>query len=102
MSYDQSDFMGIRALQDYRVINLWEVDANLAFEQNLSSLLPFVPIFKGGGQGVLVRRALRELRDNETLGDLEPLLSFFATFVLELPVVQDIVSNPPINRGLEI
>jgi predicted transposase YdaD len=87
----ESEFMGIRAYQDYRVINWWEVDVNLVFEQNLTSLLPFVPVLQGGGEPQKVRQALRELREDETLQDLEPLLSFFASFVLELPIVREIM-----------
>ncbi|WP_159788855.1 DUF4351 domain-containing protein [Sodalinema gerasimenkoae] len=87
----ESEFNEIRALQEYRVINLWEVDVNLVFEQNIRSLLPFVPILKGGGEEQVVRRALRELRADEELSQLESLLSFFSTFVLELPVVQQIM-----------
>jgi predicted transposase YdaD len=87
----ESEFNGIRALQEYRVINLWEVDVNLVFEQNIRTLLPFVPILKGGGEEQIVRQALRELRADEELSELESLLSFFSTFVLELPVVQEIM-----------
>jgi predicted transposase YdaD len=54
-------------------------------------LLPFVPILKGGKEQSVVRTALRELRANEELSELEPLLSFFASFVLELPVIQEIM-----------
>jgi predicted transposase YdaD len=87
----QSNFQGIQAYQDYKVINLWEVEVEIVFEQNLRSLLPFVPILKGGGEETAVREALRELREDEDLNELEPLLSFFASFVLELPVVQQIM-----------
>jgi len=87
----ESIFQGIRAYQDYKVINLWEVEAQIVFEQNLRSLLPFVPILKGGGEETVVREALRELRADEVLNELEPLLSFFASFVLELRVVQEIM-----------
>ncbi len=87
----QSEFMGLKAAQDYRVINLWEVEASLVFRQQIASLLPFVPILKGGGEESVVRQALRELRADEQLSDLEPLLSFFASFVLEIPVVQQIM-----------
>ena len=31
------------------------------------------------------------MRENEQLMDLEPLLSFFASFVLEIPIVQQIM-----------
>lgn len=34
-----SNIAGLRAIQDYRVINLWEVDVNIAFQQPLPSLL---------------------------------------------------------------
>ena len=90
-NYYESEIMGIKAYQDYQVINLWEVDVNIVFEQKLSSLLPFVPILKGGDNETVVRQALRELQTDEKLDQLEPLLSFFATFVLEIPVIQQIM-----------
>ncbi len=83
--------MGMKSYQDYRVINLWEIEASLVFAENLSSLLPFVPILKGGGEETIVREAVIKLRENEQLRDLEPLLSFFASFVLEIPIVQQIM-----------
>jgi predicted transposase YdaD len=87
----ESSFQDIRAYQDYRVINLWEVEVEMVFQQNLRSLLPFVPILKGGGEQQVVQQALQELRADQELSELEPLLSFFASFVLELPVVQEIM-----------
>lgn len=90
-NFYQQEFMGIKSYQDYRVINLWEIEASLVFAENLASLLPFVPILKGGGEEAIVREAVIKLRENEQLSDLEPLLSFFASFVLEIPVVQQIM-----------
>lgn len=86
-----SEIRGMTAHQDYRVINLWEVNANLVFERHLTSLLPFVPILKGGNEPPVIRQALRELQNDENLNELEPLLSFFASFVLEIPLVQQIM-----------
>ena len=86
-----SEIRGITAHQDYRVINLWEVNANLVFERHLTSLLPFVPILKGGNEPPVIRQALRELQNDENLNELEPLLSFFASFVLEIPLIQQIM-----------
>jgi predicted transposase YdaD len=40
---------------------------------------------------IFLRQAVIELRENETLQELEPLLSFFASFVLDLPIVQQIM-----------
>ncbi|MGK7903199.1 MAG: Rpn family recombination-promoting nuclease/putative transposase [Hormoscilla sp.] len=91
-TYYESQFRNIRAYQDYRVINLWEVDAALVFQQPLPSLLPFVPILKDGGKEATVREALKLLREDEKLNELENLLAFFATFVLETEVVQQIIS----------
>ncbi|MDZ8090112.1 MAG: DUF4351 domain-containing protein [Nostoc sp. DedQUE12b] len=89
-SYEQ-EFLGLRAIQDYRLINLWEIDAEIVFEQSLPSLLPFVPILRGGGEVSVVQRALQALRADEQLNQLESLLAFFASFVLDTPLVQQIM-----------
>ncbi|WP_448570999.1 Rpn family recombination-promoting nuclease/putative transposase [Trichothermofontia sp.] len=90
-NYYESTFMGIRAYQDYRVINLWEVEAEVVFDQSLRALLPFVPILKSGGEVATVQRALGLLRQDEQLVELEALLAFFASFVLESDVVRQIM-----------
>ncbi|MBC1218501.1 Rpn family recombination-promoting nuclease/putative transposase [Nostoc sp. UCD121] len=89
-SYEQ-EFLGLRAIQDYRVINLWEIDAEIVFQQPLPSLLPFVPILRGGGELSVVQRALQALRADRQLNELESLLAFFASFVLDTPLVQQIM-----------
>ena len=66
-----SDFLGLQSRQDFRVINLWEIDAEVVFEQSLDTLLPFVPVLKGGGNERTVRRALVQLQQNEQLVGLE-------------------------------
>ncbi|MGH1396564.1 MAG: Rpn family recombination-promoting nuclease/putative transposase [Trichormus sp.] len=86
-----SNLYGLRAIQDYRVINLWEVDVNIPFQQPLPSLLPFVPILQGGNDESIIREALQILRRDEDLNQLETVLAFFATFVLESAVVQEIM-----------
>ncbi len=89
-SYEE-EFLGLRAIQDYWVINLWEVDAEIVFRQPLPSLLPFVPILRGGGEPAVVQRAVQLLRADTQLNELEPLLAFFASFVLDVPIVQQIM-----------
>ncbi|MEH2265034.1 DUF4351 domain-containing protein [Nostoc sp.] len=89
-SYEQ-EFLGLRAIQDYRVINLWEIDAEIVFQQPLPSLLPFVPILRGGGEISVVQRALQALRTDAQLNELESLLAFFASFVLDTPLVQQMM-----------
>ncbi|XPM55120.2 MAG: Rpn family recombination-promoting nuclease/putative transposase [Leptolyngbya sp. IPPAS B-1204] len=87
----ESSFLGLEARQDYRVINLWEVEAELVFEQSLTALLPFVPILKQGGAVAVVQRALNQLRQDQQMVELESLLGFFASFVLDSAVVQQIM-----------
>ncbi|MEH2014483.1 Rpn family recombination-promoting nuclease/putative transposase [Nostoc sp.] len=89
-SYEQ-EFLGLRAIQDYHVINLWEIDAEIVFQQPLPSLLPFVPILRGGGEISVVQRALQALRADAELNQLESLLAFFASFVLDTPLVEEIM-----------
>lgn len=86
-----SNVAGLQVRQDFRVINLWEVDVNIAFQQPLPSLLPFVPILKGGEDESVIREALQMLRADEQLNQLETVLAFFATFVLDSALVQDIM-----------
>ncbi len=73
------------------MINLWEVDVRIVMEQPLPSLLPFVPVLQGGGDESVIRQALRLLQANEELSQLETVLAFFATFVLDSRLVQDII-----------
>ena len=80
-----------RITSRYRVINLWEVDVNIVFEQPLPLLLPFVPILKGGENESIIREALQILRRDEQLNQLETVLAFFPTFVLESALVQEIM-----------
>ena len=46
---------------------------------------------QGGSSENKLRQAVRELRKDEQLTELEPLLSFFASFVLDIPLVQQIM-----------
>ncbi len=87
----ESNLAGLQVRQDYRVINLWEVDVKIALEQPLPSLLPFVPILKGGEDESIIREALRLLQADEQLNQLETVLAFFATFVLDSSLVQEIM-----------
>lgn len=86
-----SEFMSITAHQDFKVINLWEIEVDLVFEKNLMTLLPFVPILKGGQDEAILNQAVTLLRADESLAELEPLLAFFASFVMRTETVQRIM-----------
>jgi predicted transposase YdaD len=50
-----------------------------------------VPILKNGGNQQTVRRALVQLQKNKELVELESLLGFFASFVLDTELVRQIM-----------
>lgn len=87
----ETTLLGLQARRDYRVLNLWEIEAHDVLTQPLPNLLPFVPVLRGGGTEAAVRQAVAALRADEQLRDLEPLLAFFATFVLESRLVRQIL-----------
>ena len=60
-------------------------------DQPLPALLPFVPVLRNGGNEPAIRQALVQLRANEELNELEPLLAFFASYVLDMPLVQQMM-----------
>lgn len=86
----QSEFAGLQARQDYRVINLWEVDVEIAFQESISSLIPFVPILKGGAEESIVQ-TLQILRSDRQLSELETVMAFFASFVLDSALIRQIM-----------
>jgi predicted transposase YdaD len=76
------EFLGLCHRVDYKVINLWEVDSGLAFRQRMRSLLPLVPLMRGGRTRDRVLQAREALRVDEDLSQMEPLLAFFASYFL--------------------
>ncbi len=86
-----SEFLGQTSHHDFKVINLWEQDVNLVFEKNVVTLLPFVPILKGGDNEATITKAVTLLQADEKLVEMEPLLAFFASFVLKTNIVQKIM-----------
>lgn len=86
----ESEFAGLQARQDYRVIN-WEVDVEIAFTEPISPLISFVPVLNGGANESTVQRALRILRVDEQLSQLETVMAFFASFVLDSSLVRQII-----------
>jgi predicted transposase YdaD len=84
-------FRGLHAQQDFKVINIWEIDAEMVFERSLSALLPLVPVMKGGDDLRLVQQACNLLREDENLSELDQLLAFFAKFVFSTEAILDIL-----------
>ncbi len=87
----RSEFLGLVAQQDYRVVNLWEVEAGRVLAEELLPLLPFVPVMQGGQEEQVLLQTLVRLRAEPILAELEPLLAFLASFVLDTPFIQRIM-----------
>ncbi len=93
----ESEFLGLEARQDYRVINLWELAAQDIFHLQLPTLLPVIPLTKDGDTEAAVQRALSQLRADETLreddraAELETLLRVFASFVMKQEILSRIM-----------
>lgn len=86
-----SEFMGLMAHQDFKVFNLWELDAARVVEQDWKTMLPFVPILRGGDDRTMVGKALALLRADAALADMETFLAFFATFVMTSEEVHNLM-----------
>lgn len=84
----ESEFLGIKVRQDYRVINLWEVEAEEILARDLTALIPFIPTMKGGTSEKVLHKAQtqlefdKELRESGKLGDMQMALQVFAKAIL--------------------
>jgi predicted transposase YdaD len=72
----ESECLGLRVRREFKVINLWEVPAERAFEPGATSLLALLPFLDGGEQPSLQERALAELRRHERAPELELFLLY--------------------------
>ncbi len=119
----QTEFLGIKVRQDYRVINLWEIEAEEIFVRDLVALIPLIPTMKNGTSEETLKRAQtrlksdKELRESGKLGDMEMALQIFAKaiigdkadeilrwtmidLIIESPFYQEIV-NKGIQEGIQ-
>ena len=61
----ESEFLGLTARQDYRVINLWEIEAKEILAKDLWSLIPFLPTMKGATEELIEKAKARVVLDTE-------------------------------------
>jgi len=85
-----SQFMGLTAHQDFRVVPVWEMEARQVLEEGIVALAPFVPLMKGADGGT-IRDGVRLLREREVGEEAEVALALFASFVMEAEQIQQIV-----------
>jgi predicted transposase YdaD len=87
----ESEVLGLRVRQEYRVINLWEMEAEMVLGTPLPVLSPFVPAMKGGDTAEAVRPAVDLMRTDERMKDFEGLLGVLAGLKLSMSIVEQIV-----------
>jgi len=93
-----SEFRGLVAHQDFRVLKTWQLDADEILRQEVVPLIPYVPLMQGGDEAA-IRTAARLLQRQTEEEPLQMVLALFASFVLDVTTVQQIVRwNMPVLR----
>jgi len=85
-----SELLGLIAHQDFVVIKAWELEAGEIVQQGNLALLPFIPLMRGADEAV-IRRGAERLRAAPEGEQLETLLGLFASFVLDIETIQQLV-----------
>ena len=91
VDHHESTVLDLSARRDFRVINLWEQDAQAVVDNDIVGLLPFVPVMRGGDDPALLERVLERLRRTPELAGMEALLAEMASHVLNQKQVLDIM-----------
>jgi predicted transposase YdaD len=109
VEFHHSEFNGQVSHQDFDVIRLWELDAEEALALNNPFLLPFVPLMEGGDTPETLRMAVARIRRESEPEELEILLGFFATLVMDADLVKQmtrwsmqIIRESPLYQELMI
>jgi predicted transposase YdaD len=101
------EFMGQTVHQDFKVIALWELDAQKALAFNNPAMLPFVPLMQGGNTVEMLQTCAERIRQEEHADELEMFLGLLAGYVLDRKLVQQIlrfnmefVENSPVFQDI--
>lgn len=89
-AFYHSEFMGLTTYQDFRVIPVWEMEAQRVLEEGIIGLVPFTPLMKGSDDTV-IREGVNLLRNRDVGEEAEVALALFASFVMDSQQVQKIV-----------
>ena len=76
-----SEFMGLVAHQDFRVMPVWEIDAREMLRREIMALIPFIPLMKGTNENI-IREGVSLLRKRDMGEEAEVVLGLFASFVM--------------------
>ncbi len=85
-----SEFRGLVARRDFRVVKAWELEARDVVERGPLALVPLTPLMRGADED-LVRAGARVLRDQDAGEAMEVALALFASFLMSAERVRQIV-----------
>lgn len=85
-----SEFMGLVAHQDYRLLEAWNMDARDVLDQEVLALLPYVPLMSGADEE-LILESVSLLRRRDMGEEMEVALALFASFVMDADQVRKIM-----------
>ncbi len=85
------EFMGQIAHQEFNVIPIWELEATEALTLYNPALVPFVPLMRGGATTEVLWACAERIRQEPEATELEVLLSTFASLVMDINLVKQIV-----------
>ncbi len=85
-----SEFRGLVAHRDFRVVKAWELEARVVVEQGPLALVPLVPLMRGADEDV-VRAGVRALWERGAGEEMEVVLALFASFIMSAERVRQIV-----------
>ena len=103
----ESNFLGLEARQDYRVIRLWDVPVTDILDQQLPELWPLTPLLQGGKEETILLRTKERLLQNalsdssKMLVEGESELATFASFVFPLEVIRRIFGGRMVDWVVE-
>jgi predicted transposase YdaD len=86
-TYHERQFLGLYTRRDYQVINLWEIDAEMVLEQYSPSLVPLVPVMRGGDNEHMLLRAIKNLQEHTNKDEMEVILGLFASMVMDHEII---------------
>lgn len=87
----ESSVLGSKAFRDIRVVRLWEWEARRVVDEDITGLLPLVPVMDGGDDLDLLAGVLDRLRSTPELAGMEMFLAYIAGLVLDKRDVLDLM-----------
>lgn len=85
-----SEFRGLVARRDFRVVKAWELEAREVVERGPLALVPLTPLMRGADEDV-VRAGAQVLREQGAGEEMEVALALFASFRMDAEQIQQIV-----------